>query len=251
MPVHDWTRVNAGTFHDFHSAWIIHLKEALNGGLLPPGYYAQAEQHAGRVLADVLTLQADVPEPEGPVEGGPVAVAEAPPRVGRKVMASPNAAYRATRRTLAVRHVSGHRVVALVEILSPANKDRPSSVGDFVAKVHAALHHGCHLLVVDLYPPGPHDPQGIHAAIWESFDPEDYVLPEDRPLTLAAYVAGPLPEAYLEHVAVGDTLSEMPLFLRPDAYVNVPLEAAYQTAYRGVPAYWRGVVEGRATPRPG
>lgn len=35
MPVHDWTRVNTGTFHDFHSAWITHLRDALNGGLLP------------------------------------------------------------------------------------------------------------------------------------------------------------------------------------------------------------------------
>ena len=32
MPVHDWTRVQAGTFHHFHCAWITHLAEALNGG---------------------------------------------------------------------------------------------------------------------------------------------------------------------------------------------------------------------------
>ncbi len=57
MPIHDWTRVDAGTFHDLHSAWIIHLKEALNGGVLPRSYYAMAEQHAGQVIADVLTLQ--------------------------------------------------------------------------------------------------------------------------------------------------------------------------------------------------
>ena len=50
MPVHDWTRVDAGIFHDFHNAWITHLKEALNEGLLPDGYYAQAEQHAGRLI---------------------------------------------------------------------------------------------------------------------------------------------------------------------------------------------------------
>ncbi|HEV3261084.1 MAG TPA: DUF4058 domain-containing protein, partial [Gemmataceae bacterium] len=105
MPVHDWTRVNAGAFHDFHSAWIIHLKEALNGGLLPEGYYAMAEQHAGRVIADVLTLQLDERAPIVPRESGPVAVAEAPPRVSRKVVAGPNAAYRATRRTLTIRHV--------------------------------------------------------------------------------------------------------------------------------------------------
>lgn len=244
MPVHDWTRVNAGTFHDFHTAWITHLKEALNGGLLPDGYYAMAEQQAGRMIADVLTLQAGDPEPSAPRESGPVALAEAPPRVRRKIVAGPNALYRAMRRTLAVRHVSNHRVVALLEIVSPANKDRPSSVADFVAKAHAALRHGCHLLVLDLFPPGPHDPQGMHGAVWESFDSGDDQPPEGKPLTLAAYVAGPVPEAYLESVAVGDPLPEMPLFLQSDWYVNVPLEATYQTAYRGLPAYWRGVLEG-------
>src|SRR6266478_2118611 len=92
MPVHDWTRVNAGTFHDFHSAWIIHLKEALNDGLLPEGYYAMAEQHAGRVIADVLTLQLGDEELIAPRDSGPVAVA-APPRVSRKAVAGPNATY--------------------------------------------------------------------------------------------------------------------------------------------------------------
>ena len=64
MPVHDWTRVDAGTFHAFHLAWITHLSESLNGGILPGGYYAMAEQHGGRLIADVLTLQH--PAPAGP-----------------------------------------------------------------------------------------------------------------------------------------------------------------------------------------
>jgi hypothetical protein len=46
---------------------------------------------------------------------------------------------------------------------------------------------------------------------------------------------------------VGDVLPDMPLFLQPDWYVNVPLESTYQAAYRGVPAYWRGILEGRGT----
>ena len=61
MHIHDWTRVEAGTFHDFHSGWVVHLKESLNDGKLPPGYYAQAEQHMGRKAADVLTLPASDP----------------------------------------------------------------------------------------------------------------------------------------------------------------------------------------------
>lgn len=245
MPIHDWALVNAGTFHHFHATWITHLSEALNGGLLPEGYYALAEQHAGRVIADVLTLHVG---DEPPIESGSVAVA-ARPRISRRAVAGPNATYRAMRRTLTIRHVSNHRIVALLEILSPANKDRLSSVEDFVEKAHSALKRGCHLLVIDLFPPGLHDPKGIHGAIWESFDSEDYEPPPDKPLILAAYMALPIVEVEYEPLAVGDQLPDGPLYLQKDWFVNVPLEATYQAAYRGVPAYWRGVLESREASR--
>ena len=234
MPVHDWGRVPPGTFHDFHNAWITHFKEALNRGLLPEGYYAQSEQQMGIGIADILTLHRDS-LPSGPMPGGGVAVAEAPPRVGRKIVPSEASSYRAMRRTLAIRHVSGHRLVALVEILSPANKDRASSIDKFVKKAYAVLEHGCNLLVIDLFPPGPHDPQGIHGAIWEYFDDSDVSIPADKPLTLVGYVAAAVPEAYVEHIAVNDPLPEMPLFLDQEHYIDTPLEATYQEAYRGVP----------------
>ena len=47
MPVHDWTRVFDGAFHAFHLAWIAEIQKALNNGILPPDYYAMAEQVAG------------------------------------------------------------------------------------------------------------------------------------------------------------------------------------------------------------
>lgn len=83
MPVHDWTRVDAGIFHDFHTVWVGQLRTALNEGVLPEGYYALAEQHAGSSIADVLTLHA-APVPSEPLPLLPVGgtrVAEAPPRV--------------------------------------------------------------------------------------------------------------------------------------------------------------------------
>lgn len=244
MPVHDWTRIDAGIFHDFHSAWIIHLRDALNGGILPAGYYALAEQHAGRPITDVLTLESDVPRPNDAGGSTAVAVAEAPPRVSRKAVASTQASLRLVRKTLAIRHVSHHRIVALIEILSQANKDRPSSVQEFVGKVHSALLNGCHLLVIDLFPPGSHDSHGMHVAVWEDFDPEEKPVPDDRPITLAAYVALPLPEAYLEFLRVGDSFPTMPLFLTPENYVHVPLEQTYAGAYAGFPGYWKKVIEG-------
>ncbi len=59
MPVHDWTLVEAGIFHDFHTVWTGSLRNALNEGLLPDGYYALAEQHAGQAIADILTLHTE------------------------------------------------------------------------------------------------------------------------------------------------------------------------------------------------
>ena len=55
-------------------------------------------------------------------------------------------------------------------------------------------------------------------------------MPEGKPLTLAAYDAGPPPVAYVEPVAVGDRLPEMPIFLKPDLYV-APLEATYSITW--------------------
>jgi hypothetical protein len=251
MPLHDWTRVEAGVFHDFHTVWIGALRTALNEGLLPPGYYALAEQHAGRTIADVLTLHASPvpvePLPLPPATGG-VAVAEAPPRTRHRHTVEPAALTR--RRALAIRHVSGHRLVALVEIVSPANKDRASHVEDFAAKAVSALEVGVHLLLVDLFPPGPQDPGGMHGAILQRLEPcdEPYEVPPDEPATLASYAAGPAVDIYVDHAAVGAPLPDMPLFLRPDRYVHAPLEATYQAAYRGLPAFWREVLEcGAAT----
>jgi hypothetical protein len=249
MPVHDWTRVEAGIFHDFHTAWIGLLRTALNKGLLPDGYYALAEQHAGRLITDVLTLHASSPPP-GPVPAPPpltggVSVAEAPPRVQRKQIVE--GSLWARRRTIAIRHVTGHRLIALLEIVSPANKDRAQHVDEFAAKTVSALDSGVHVLVVDLFPPGPHDPRGMHDAILQrlQLDAEPYDLPAAAPLTMASYAAGADVEIHLEHFAAGASLTEMPLFLRPDRYVHVPLEATYQQAYEGVPAVWRDVLEGK------
>lgn len=255
MPVHDWTRVDAGTSHDFHNGWIIHLKEALNGGLLPEGYYAMSEQWMTGFVADVLTLQAplpDVPPPPLPATQGGVALVDAPPRVRRKMSLA--AAMRGLQRTLTIRHVSGHRIVALMEIVSPANKDRAAHLEDFVDKVEMALWRGIHVLVVDLIPPGVHDPQGVHGAIAERFETEPCGLPSDEPLTLASYVADwqpgravSGPDAYLEYVAEGAPLPEMPLFFSPDRYINVPLDSTYMASYHGMPAVWRDMLEGSQT----
>ena len=65
----------------------------------------------------------------------------------------------------------------------------------------------------------------MHGAVWAIFDKAPYALPSGSPLTLASYLwLGTEPEAYIQHVAVGQPLIDMPLFLNRERYVNVPLE---------------------------
>jgi len=254
MPIHDWTRVSHGTWHAFHLSWISEIQESLNDGLLPPRYYAQAEQIAGPLGPDVLTLQEpDTPPANGKPaassddgEGG-VAIATAPPRMRLTAEAEMND-YILKRRTIVIRHNSGDRIVALLEIVSPGNKSAQHAIDSFIEKAQEALYRGYHLLIVDLFPPGPRDPNGIHAAIWSGFSDEPFVLPPDEPLTLVAYSAGQRKKAYIEPTAVGRLLIDMPLFLTPERYVNVPLEETYLAAFRGVPRKWKAVLEASSPP---
>jgi hypothetical protein len=242
MPVHDWTRVDAGIFHHFHLEWIGDLSRVLNRGLLPPDYYALAEQVAGGLGPDVLTLQ----HPGGvcvqaaePACG--VALASAPPRVRFRSRAEPDA-YASRARSILIRHTSNHKVIAIVEMVSPGNKSSRHGLRAFVNKADEFLRAGIHLVVLDLFPPGPRDPQGIHKAIWDEIIDSDFTLPHGKPLTLVSYIGGPVPEAFIEPTAVGAVLPEMPLFLTPDVYVPLPLEVTYESAWEAVPSYWRDVL---------
>lgn len=256
MPVHDWLRVDAGVFHAFHMGWMWELQEEMNARRLPPDFYALVEQHAtepgedaARYIADLLTLHVGASSEEAPLppSAGGVALAEAPPKVRHRVTLEPN--YRLQRRTLAIRHVSGHRLVAVVEMVSPANKDRLRHVEQFALKITALLEAAIHVLLIDLLPPGACDPRGMHGAIgrWIEDTGTPSELPADEPLTLASYRAAGSPEAYLDHLSVGRMLPDMPLFIGPGHYVDVPLEMTYGTAFAAMPQYWREVLQRVAT----
>lgn len=252
MPVHDWTRVTAGTFHAFHNAWITHLQEALNGRVLPNGYYALGEQRSGDIGPDVLTLHADtdgnaafdqasLSQPNG---DGLLAVVDHPPKVSLALEASRDAAfYIAKRRTLVIYHATGDRIVALIEIVSPGNKHSQRTIEAFLDKSIAALNEGYHLLVIDLIPPAGYDPNGINGLIWEYLNAEMWQVPSGHQLSFASYCAKSPVAAYIEPIAIGMRLTDMPLFLTPEHYVNVPLEETYMAAWRGIPERWRRVIE--------
>lgn len=245
MPIHDWTRVDAGVFHDFHTVWIGNLRTKLNSGLLPSDYYALAEQVAGDVGPDVLTLR-EPTNHEGLAEpgesSGSLAVATVPPSVLSTAQTEARY-YTAKQRRLAIRHVSGNRIVALLEIVAPGNKKGQRAFDAFLDKAFAVLEQGIHLLILDLQPPSARDPRGIHSALWEELAGQDYEPPPGKDRTLVAYSAGLIKKAYVEPVAVGQVLTPMPLFLTEDRYINVPLEETYQAAYEGVPRIYRRTLE--------
>lgn len=239
MPMHDWTRVDHGTFHDFHQGWAPIIRTVLNNGLLPPDYSAMVEQHADRGIPDVLTLQVAAPPNENGANGTPAgassnltSVATAPPKVQFTTEFEADA-YARLRKTVVIRR-GDDRVVALIEIMSPGNKSNRHGIKAFVEKVVGAIEQGLHVLVIDPFPPGPRDPNGIHPAIWSEFRDEPYTQPPDKPLTLVAYEAGPVTRAYIQPIAVGDPLPVMPLFLDPGLYVDLPLEATYTAAFDGI-----------------
>jgi Protein of unknown function (DUF4058) len=235
MPIHDWTRVEAGDFHHFHQTWIPLLAAALNSGGLPPGFMALAEQVTGRPIPDVVTLQSRLPM-------GGVAVAPAPAPSARVIQKFERINYAKRADRVVIRHGRG-RVVAIIEIVSPGNKESRHAIRSFVEKAADILNQGVHLVVVDLFPPSPRDPQGIHKAISDEFGDEPFDFLPDKPLTVVSYVGGDLPTAYVESVGVGDRLPAIPLFLTEYDYVPCPLDATYDEAWRVYPAMLKEVVE--------
>jgi hypothetical protein len=203
MPIHDWTRVEPGDFHDFHQCWTVEIRNALNRGLLPPDYMA-------RVIAKFELAN-----------------------------------YAKRKNRVVIRHGRG-KVVAIIEIVSPGNKDSRNSIRTFVEKAADILNQGVNLFVIDLFPPTPRDPRGIHKAIWDEFredEPFDFLA--DKPLTVASYLGGDMPTAYVESVRVGDRLPSMPIFLADSElyYVPAPLESTYMQAWDVYPPVLKALIE--------
>lgn len=239
MPIHDWTRVSAGVFHDFHNSWIGRLRDALNERVLPSDLYALAEQQGGDVQPDVLTLQRETESHQvGTHSEGVLTVIEAPPQVWQTTTYE-QSAYVLKRRTLAIHSASDDRMIALIEIVSLGYKSGLHAFDQFVEKAIACFEHELHLLIVDLHKPTKRAPQGIHGAIIGSFDGSEYQSPSDKRLTLVAYESGIPLKAYIQPVSVGDMLPDMPLFLDRGRYVNVPLEETYQAAFQGLPRHFK------------
>jgi hypothetical protein len=136
-------------------------------------------------------------------------------------------------------------VVAVIEIVSPGNKDSLQRFRQFTTKAHDLISQGVHLLIVDLFPPSVRDPQGIHGAIWSEIQDDKFILPADKQLTAVAYDATLPVIAYVEPLAVGDALPDLPIFLDGQRYVPVPLESTYMQRWALTPRQIRDQIEGK------
>lgn len=245
MPIHDWTRVPAGLFHHFHQDWSIEIARTLNRGRLPKGLSALVEKRAGRKESDVLTIEsrgAQLSATES--EGGVVALDRPETRIFRR---SSKELYSERANRIVVRHHLG-RIVAVIEIVSPGNKDGRAALRDFVEKIIDLLRSGIHVLIIDLFPPTPRDPFGIHKAVWDEIEDEDFVFPAGQDRILVSYESSDERRAYIEPVAVGEPLPTMPLFLASELHVKVPLEQTYQATWDASPEELRVAVATGKTP---
>jgi hypothetical protein len=127
------------------------------------------------------------------------------------------------------------RLVAAVELVSPANKDRPESRRAFVTKCAALLRQGVALALVDLVTTRQFN---LYAELLEWIGQHDPALGAEPPATYAVALRfrGPPPRTRLQTwpyaLVVGQPLPTLPLWLSPDLSVPLDLEASYEDTCR-------------------
>ena len=221
MPIHDWTRVPAGLFHHFLYSGLVDRDRAgveprssASGG---PSYFV-VEQRSGPLESDVLTIESAGIARLAPDRTGATATAEPP--VTRLVRRTTKEPYARRANRIVVRHHLG-RILAVIEIVSPGNKDSRAALRDFVDKTVGFLRAGVHVLIVDLFPPTTRDPFGIRKAIWDEIEEEEFTFPPGKDRILASYQSGVERVAYIEPVGVGDELPQYGPFLAGDLHARL------------------------------
>ncbi len=241
MPIHDWSRVPSGLFHHFHQDWSIEIARTLNRGVLPSNLSALVEQRAGAKEPDILAIEdyAPLSDHETSLQDrrtGSTATMDVP--LSRIVQRSSQEIYACRANRIVIRHHLG-RIVAVIEIVSPGKKEKRGSIRNFVEKTVEFIESGIHVLAVDLFPPTMRDPNGLHQLIWDEIADQPFELPEGMDRLLMSYNAGNEKVAYIEPLAIGESMPDMPLFLTPEIHVRIPLETTYHSTWTALPEQLR------------
>jgi hypothetical protein len=214
-------------WENMHSAWANALRDQLNE-VLPERYFAEVQISLSKQLEiDVATFDEG---PAGTTTEGGVAV-WAPPQPPQTVLlpAAPADVFEVRVFT----DEEGPQLVAAIELVSPANKDRPGKRHVFAVKCASYLHERIGLIVVDIV---TNRNANLHRELMELLGVAPPPPVEARPdLYAVAYRTSPTEQGlhldlWPEQLTIGQTVPTLPLYLGPDLCLPVHLEPAYQTA---------------------
>jgi hypothetical protein len=205
--------------------------------VLPAGYVAEPRVHSGsQVEIDVAAFEKDEPPSlpaPGPGNGGVATALWAPAQPTVVVeTALPDYDEYEVRIYDAKR---GRRLVAAIEIVSPANKDRPEHRNVFVAKCVALLRSGVAVSVVDLVTVRQFNLYAELLAFIGHNDPTMGAEPPDLYAASCRWVRKgkrTLLELWSQALVLGQPLPTLPLWLTEDLVVPLDLEPSYEQACR-------------------
>jgi len=233
MPLHDHFHSPLKTsrpWEGFHSSWAAIIAHQLNAALLPKNYVALAQVRRGTAVEiDVATIQ----------EGN---TATTMPTVGVWSATQPTrivpVAWEELRDLFEVRifNVEGQpRLAAAVELVSPANKDRPAHRQSFAGKCAGYLRQGISIVIVDVV---TERQDSLHRELVELLELNGSA-PFVAPLYAVAYRTAEQGEKnrleiWAEALALGGALPTLPLWLTPDLAIPLNLETTYRETCRSL-----------------
>jgi hypothetical protein len=218
----------------FHHSWATFIAQQLNQEALPPDYFAESEISLGPELEiDVATLE------QTPAKGGNKGAATAiwaPERP--RIVAKVNFSRLDSIEIRVYQDLGGAELRGAIELVSPANKDRPGSRRTFAAKCAGYLNHGIGLVVIDVVTARA---ANLHRELFETLEVKSRRAAWHSPTGLYAisYRAvnsrkNARVEAWPEPLELGGSLPEMPLWLSLDLCVPVRLEDSYLATCRSL-----------------
>lgn len=234
MPLRDHFRPPLNerlSWQELHGQWPGSIVRQLRT-LLPPGYVAGPQLHSGsQAEIDVATFERDDAPRAGLVTSGPATAVWAPPRPSLAVETALDDHDEYEVRVYDARR--GRTLVAAIEIVSPANKDRPEHRNAFVGKCAALLRRGVAVSVVDVVTVRP---SNLYAELLEFVGHGDPALGDPPPPVYAAACrwvrrgGRAVLEGWSHALAAGQPLPTLPLWLGPDLAVPLDLERGYEQA---------------------
>ena len=214
----------------FHSTWAAAIAEHLNEFRLPERYVALPQVRRGTALeVDVATLR----EPPA-VYAGVASSSVSPWSPSQPAWVGEiDGADRDWFEVRIVESAGGPRLVAAIELVSPANKDRPAHRQAFAGKCAGYLRQGIGLIVVDVVTDRH---ESLQRAIQDMLE-LDAAATLDSRLFAAAYRTVPKEETlqleiWSEGLSLGHPLPTLPLWLEADLAVPVDFEATYAVTCR-------------------